>query len=445
MKLNCELCGGVLQFHKGCGDMAICGNCGLGYSTDRLRERMEAVATVEELISSFTSLPLNLSDEDLEEDDVYAEEPELEPPDPFPEVAFRKLLEPTPTHPRDIHLLPRDRYKGELAAKAAEEDSFLMVVDDVYSVGTIGADVIGTVSCGTIKPGEHVMINGKQVCEVAAIEHHGLIQEFAWKGMDASILLKELKKDEVSRGDVLTLADTADGAAATEVIPTHRNPLIAGRVLTEADFVAGETQQFSMRVNKAARRRGFRTWYITLDGYIEQGCVANLDSVFLNGSSANTWTVLSVDSKDLSAPLAYNRASAGMNVSILICGEHKAAPASIQSLVGVAAPEESLDHFPGTPQQYFSSILVKHFYPRHKILADADYDGVDLPITYLFCRDEAPKLAVFLLDSFDGPRRYKVEKAMNVCRAKGIPAMQFFMDYRNSEHFISMRIRQALS
>lgn len=447
MKVKCELCGGTLQIHK--GGMALCTECGLGYSMERLREMREETPSVEELVSLFTKIPLNAPEDLLEEDPfdelspVSVESPPVEepapepPPEEPPEVPLSALfstLKHPPASPYDVQVKPRDKPRLDLMAKAHQAEAFLMVVDDVYSVGTIGADVIGSVDCGTIKPGDNVLINGKRCCEVMVIEHHGLRQEYAWKGMYASILLKGLTAEEISRGDILTAADPTGTAKPAE-------DLTFARALDTSDLIPIHSEQFVMEVTKASRKGGFRTWYLTVEGYVKQGCVANLDTVFLNGSRAHSWTVWGPEPLP---PADYNRASAGMKVRLTLEGEQKVDPGSIQTVVGEYCPKEDLDHFTGTPRQFFNSLLVRQFHPTYKILTDVSYDGIPIPVTYLFCQEDKPKLALFLLDSFDNKQRYQVEKALKACKTAGLPAMQFFMDYSNTAHYVSMRIRKAL-
>lgn len=450
MKVKCELCGGALQIHK--GGMALCMECGLGYSMERLREMREESPSVEELVALFTKVPLN-PPEDLLEDDPFnefCEDPEeFSPPDPppkeLPEVPLSALLstlKPPAQTPYEVQVNPRDEPRLELMAKAYKADSFLMVVDDVYGVGTVGADVIGTVSSGSIKPGDTVLINGERPCEVMAIEHHGLRQEYAWKDMYASILLKGLDKSEITRGDLLTTADPAETTAPAKVAaPDPAQKLTCSRALDPSDLVPLHTEQFVLEVTKASRKSGFRTWYLTVEGVVKQGCVANLDTVFLNGSYTQSWTVWGPEPLP---PANYNRASAGMKVRLTLEGNQKVTPGSIQTVVGEYCPQEALDHFAGTPQQFFNSLLVRQFHPAYEILTEARHDGIPIPITYLFCQEDKPKLAVFLLDSFDNKRRYQVEKALKACKQAGLPAMQFFMDYSNTAHYVSMRIRKTL-
>ena len=437
----------MLQIHK--GGMALCTECGLGYSMERLREMREHSSTVEELIASFTSVPLNPPEELLDDPfDVFCEEPADPPPDTKeapPEVPLSTLLstlKPPPVSPYEVRVKPRDRPRLDLMTKAYQTESFLMMVDDVYAVGTVGADVIGTVDSGTVKPGDTVLINGERPCEVMAIEHHGLRQEYAWKGMYASILLRDLTAEGVSRGDILTVADSTGIAKSAEVTThTPAQKLSCERTLDSTDLIPLDSEQFVMEVTGASRKTGFRTYYLTVEGYVKQGCVANLDSVFLNGSAAHTWTVWGPEPLP---PTAYNRVSAGMKVRLTLSGEQKVDPKSIKTVVGEYCPKESLDHFVGTPRQFFNSLLVRQFHPAYKILTEVSYDGISIPITYLFCQEDKPKLALFLLDSFDNRQRYQVEKALKSCKTAGIPALQFFMDYSNTAHYVSMRIRKTL-
>ena len=448
MKVKCDLCGGILQVQK--GGTAICTNCGLGYSMGRLREMAEPLPTVEELVSLFTRTPLNAPEDLLDDDpfdnlmesepEVSAAMPPAPPPESPPEVPLSTLLStltPPASTPYEVQVKPRDVPRLDLMAKACQAGSFLMLVDDVYSVGTVGADVIGTVDSGTVKPGDLILINGERPCEVMAIEHHGLRQEYAWKGMYASLLLKGVDKNDVSRGDILTTANADPLADA----PQPASKICSRGALGPSDLIPIHSDQFVMEVTKATRRAGFRTVYLELDGYIKSGCVCNLDSVFVNGSGAHTWTVLCTETDP---PSDYTRASAGMTVSLELLGDHKIDPNTIKTLVGEAVPEESLGHFAGTPHQFFNSLLVRQFHPKYEILTDVSYADIPEPITYLFYQGDIPKLALFLLNSFDNKQRYRVEKAMKACKDAGIPALQFFMDYSNTAHYVSMRIRKTL-
>lgn len=447
MKVKCELCGGALQIHK--GGMALCTECGLGYSMERLREMREESPSVEELVALFTRVPLNPPEELLEDDpfDDLIDGPEELPPEPPPEAppevplsALLSTRKPPAQTPYEVQVKPRDKPRLELMAKAYKADSFLMLVDDVYSVGTVGADVIGTVSSGSIKPGDTVLINGECPCEVMAIEHHGLRQEYAWKDMYASILLKDVTAENLSRGDLLTAADPIGTAKPVEKPPVKE--LSFERELDYSDLIPLHSEQFIMDVASVSRRGAFRSWSLTVEGTVRQGCVANMDTVFLNGSRVSGWMVWGIEA---TPPAAYkNRASAGMKVRLTLEGEQKADPSTVKTIVGECCPPEALDRFTGTPRQFFNSLLVRQFHPKYRILTEANCPSIPHPVTYLFCEGDKPRLAVFLVDSFDNKGYYRVGKALQACEQAGLPAMQFFMDYSNTAHYVSTRIRKIL-
>ena len=441
MKLKCDLCGGELEVRK--GGSAVCVSCGLRHSMERLREMREAVPTVEELVAMFTRIPLNepeVTEEISLFDDPFLPEEEAEEPESGPEVPLSTLLstlKPPAASPYEVQAKARDKPRLELIAQAVQADTFLMVVDDVYSVGTVGADVIGKVDCGTVRPGDTLLINGERPCEVMAIEHHGLRQEYAWKGMYASILLKGLSADDLTRGDLLT-APAAEDPEPPAVSP---QPLNFERELEFSDLVPLHSEQFILDVTSVSRRGVFHSRTLTVEGVIRQGCVANLDTVFLNGARTSDWVVRGIESFP---GCRYKRASAGMRVRLTLEGNRKAEADSVRTLVGEYCPPEALDHFAGTPRQFFNALLVRQFSPGYRILTEAVCPGIPLPVTYLFCEEEEPRLAVFLVDSFDSKACYRVGKALKACRQAGIPAMQFFMDYSNTAHYVSTRINKTL-
>ena len=87
MKVKCDLCGGELEVQR--GGSAVCMDCGLRHSMDRLNEMVEKVPSVEELVALFTRVPLN-PPEDLTGDDPFDDlidgPEELPPPEPPPEI-----------------------------------------------------------------------------------------------------------------------------------------------------------------------------------------------------------------------------------------------------------------------------------------------------------------------------------------------------------------------
>ncbi|MCK5293706.1 MAG: elongation factor Tu, partial [Arcobacteraceae bacterium] len=88
------------------------------------------------------------------------------------------------------------------------EKSFLMPVEDVFSIAGRGTVVTGAISQGTIKLGEQVEIVGlrdTQTTTVTGIEMFRKEMDYAEAGDNAGLLLRGIAKDDVERGQVLVL------------------------------------------------------------------------------------------------------------------------------------------------------------------------------------------------------------------------------------------------
>jgi elongation factor Tu len=88
------------------------------------------------------------------------------------------------------------------------DKTFLMPVEDVFSIAGRGTVVTGAISQGTIKLGEEVEIVGlreTQKTTVTGIEMFRKEMDFAEAGDNAGLLLRGIKKDDVERGQVLVV------------------------------------------------------------------------------------------------------------------------------------------------------------------------------------------------------------------------------------------------
>jgi len=88
------------------------------------------------------------------------------------------------------------------------DKSFLMPVEDVFSIAGRGTVVTGAISQGTIKLGEEVEIVGLKdtvKTTVTGIEMFRKEMEFAEAGDNAGLLLRGIKKEDVERGQVLVV------------------------------------------------------------------------------------------------------------------------------------------------------------------------------------------------------------------------------------------------
>ncbi|MCK5111544.1 MAG: elongation factor Tu, partial [Arcobacteraceae bacterium] len=92
--------------------------------------------------------------------------------------------------------------------KRATEESFLMPVEDVFSIAGRGTVVTGAISQGTIKLGDKIEIVGlkdTQETTVTGIEMFRKEMDYAEAGDNAGLLLRGIAKDQVERGQVLVL------------------------------------------------------------------------------------------------------------------------------------------------------------------------------------------------------------------------------------------------
>jgi elongation factor Tu len=88
------------------------------------------------------------------------------------------------------------------------EKSFLMPVEDVFSIAGRGTVVTGAISQGTIKLAQEVEIVGLRdtvKTTVTGIEMFRKEMDFAEAGDNAGLLLRGIKKEDVERGQVLVL------------------------------------------------------------------------------------------------------------------------------------------------------------------------------------------------------------------------------------------------
>ncbi|RLA82515.1 MAG: elongation factor Tu [Epsilonproteobacteria bacterium] len=92
--------------------------------------------------------------------------------------------------------------------KRATEESFLMPVEDVFSIAGRGTVVTGAISQGTINLADKVEIVGlkdTQETTVTGIEMFRKEMDYAEAGDNAGLLLRGIDKDQVERGQVLVL------------------------------------------------------------------------------------------------------------------------------------------------------------------------------------------------------------------------------------------------
>lgn len=94
-----------------------------------------------------------------------------------------------------------------------------MTVADVFSIRGRGTVATGQVQEGAIRTGDTVTVNGRAVT-VAGIEAFRKILDTATAGDNIGLLLRDLSKDDIRSGDLITGAGAGSpaspGAAAAE-------------------------------------------------------------------------------------------------------------------------------------------------------------------------------------------------------------------------------------
>ena len=83
---------------------------------------------------------------------------------------------------------------------------FRMTVDDVFSIRGRGTVVTGKIESGTLKVGDEVAIqgtNGEKRVIVIGIEMFRKMLSQANAGDEVGVLLKDISKQDVQRGDVI--------------------------------------------------------------------------------------------------------------------------------------------------------------------------------------------------------------------------------------------------
>ena len=81
---------------------------------------------------------------------------------------------------------------------------FHMVVDDVFTITGRGTVVTGKIDSGEIHLGDIVYINQQRTTEVLSIEMFRKTLDYAKAGENCGILLKDISRKEINRGDYLS-------------------------------------------------------------------------------------------------------------------------------------------------------------------------------------------------------------------------------------------------
>lgn len=92
----------------------------------------------------------------------------------------------------------------EPAAFSVPTGEFKMTVEDVFTITGRGTVVTGHVESGSVQINDTVLINGSRPVVVTGIEMFRKTLDVAVAGDNCGILLRDVTRDEISQGDVLS-------------------------------------------------------------------------------------------------------------------------------------------------------------------------------------------------------------------------------------------------
>ena len=78
-----------------------------------------------------------------------------------------------------------------------------MTIEDVFSIMGRGTVVTGRIDSGEVHVGDNVNINGTRITTVIGIEMFRQTTDYAKTGDNCGILLKDINRDDVHKGDFL--------------------------------------------------------------------------------------------------------------------------------------------------------------------------------------------------------------------------------------------------
>ena len=86
---------------------------------------------------------------------------------------------------------------------------FKMTIEDVFVIKRRGVVATGIVESGTLRVGDTVHVNGGPAVTVDAIEKFRKPLDEASTGENVGVLIKDIKMEQLKRGDVLTSSSSS--------------------------------------------------------------------------------------------------------------------------------------------------------------------------------------------------------------------------------------------
>ena len=176
-----------------------------------------------------------------------------------------------------------------------------------------------------------------------------------------------------------------------------------------------------------------------LCGWIQQGGIGLGDKVYLNSDYQHGYTVACINDD-----LSVYSAKAGAQIDLFLTGRVPRNQLRLTGTVyGTPSPIVNAYNYPGSTELFFTYLMVNAF-PQYEVFADVIHSQLKIPVSYLFCKDGQPVLAVFTINSCDSKGRYQVEKAARLLKAEGIACTHFYENYRNDTPYVIQRVQAAM-
>jgi elongation factor Tu len=82
--------------------------------------------------------------------------------------------------------------------------NFHFIVEDVFTITGRGTVVTGRVDTGEVHVGDTVTISGRRQTQVTGVEMFRKTLDYARAGDNCGILLKDISREDINRGDYLS-------------------------------------------------------------------------------------------------------------------------------------------------------------------------------------------------------------------------------------------------
>ena len=220
---------------------------------------------------------------------------------------------------------------------------------------------------------------------------------------------------------------------------------INGTLITEADVSKVPFGPFKFSITNV-KGSSFSD-NVVVSGKVTEGYVHLNGSVTIDGAYGPSYRITNINRTDRNL---YNDAYLecafkGMSAELTLKGNKK----DFKAARMLKANGEVDNYFPmdiyhywGEPKDYFANLLLLDFCD-YDIYKDCILTDENIKADFALCKDGEIKLAIFLFGTGDLSER-KVSNILSALEEKGIPAIRFIPNFRNTETYVKSRVKAAL-